>query len=62
VFGEKVVSRGLWAFHSPDIVQCDFFLLRYLKDEVYQNSPHMKELRENIQLEVFFYIQRTIML
>lgn len=51
----KKLSRGLWASHSPDIVQCDFFLLRYLKDEFYQNSPHMKEeVIENIQLEVFF--------
>jgi hypothetical protein len=51
VFGDCVVSRGLWPPRSPDLNLCDFYLWGKLKDKVYVNNPHthtLDELKDNI--------------
>jgi hypothetical protein len=42
VFGDRVVSRGLWPPQSPDLNPCDFYLWGKLKDKVYVNNPHTR--------------------
>ena len=41
-FDDKLISRRCdveWAAHSPDLNPPDFYLLGYLKDNVYENNP-----------------------
>jgi hypothetical protein len=53
VFGERVISRGLWPPRSPDLNPCDFYLWGTLKEKVYVNNPHsLEELQENIRHEI----------
>jgi hypothetical protein len=53
VFGDRVVSRGLWPPQSPDLNPCDFYLWGKLKDKVYVNNPHtLDELKDNIRVEI----------
>jgi hypothetical protein len=53
VFGDRIISRGLWPAHSLDLNPCDFFLWRNLKQKVYKTNPHtIEELKENIRNEV----------
>jgi hypothetical protein len=40
VFGDRVVTTGLWPPRSPDLNPCYFYLWGKLKDKVYVNSPH----------------------
>lgn len=53
VFGERLITCGLWPPRSPDLNPCDYYLWGTLKDRVYVNSPHsLQELKENIQREI----------
>jgi inhibitor of nuclear factor kappa-B kinase subunit alpha len=53
VFGDRIVSRGLWPARSPDLNPCDFYLWGNLKQKVYKTNPHtIEELKENIRNEV----------
>jgi hypothetical protein len=53
VFGERVISRGLWPPRSPDLNSCDFYLWGTLKENVYVNNPHSsEELQVNIRHEI----------
>jgi hypothetical protein len=40
VFGEQVISQGLWLTCSPDLNPCDLHLWGTLKDKVCVNNPH----------------------
>jgi hypothetical protein len=53
VFGERLITCGLWPPRSPDLNPCDYYLWGTLKDRVYVNNPHsLQELKENIQREI----------
>jgi hypothetical protein len=53
VFGDRIISRGLWPAHSPDLNPCDFYLWGNLKQKVYKTNPHtIEELKENIRHEL----------
>jgi hypothetical protein len=53
VFGERVISRGLWPPRSHDLNPCDFYLWGTLKEKVYVKNPHsLEELQENIKHEI----------
>jgi hypothetical protein len=53
VFGERVISRGLWPPRSPDLNPCDFYLWGTLKEKVYVNNQHsLEELQENVRHEI----------
>jgi inhibitor of nuclear factor kappa-B kinase subunit alpha len=53
VFGDRIISRGLWPASSPDLNPCDFYLWGNLKQKVYKTNPHtIEELKENIRNEV----------
>jgi hypothetical protein len=52
VFGEQVISQGLWPPWSPDLNLCDFYLWGTLK-KVYVNNLHsLEELEANIRHEI----------
>jgi hypothetical protein len=53
VFGDHVISHGLWPPHFPDLTLCDFYLWLILKDKVYKTNSHtVEELRNNIHCEI----------
>jgi hypothetical protein len=53
VFGERVISRGLWLPCSSDLTHCDFYLWWSLKDKEYKTNPDMlEEPRNNIHHEI----------
>jgi hypothetical protein len=50
VFGDRIISRGLWPARSPDLSPCDFYLWGNLKQKVYKTNPHtIEEPKENIR-------------
>jgi hypothetical protein len=50
VFGDRIISRGLWPACSLVLTPCSFYLWGNLKDKVYRINLHMEEgLKENIQ-------------
>jgi hypothetical protein len=53
VFGEKIISSGIWPERSPDLNSCDFFFWGCLKDNVYNSILWTEEeLKENIPKEI----------
>jgi hypothetical protein len=52
VFGEGLISSGIWPAHLPDLNPCDFFFWSCLKDKVHNSNPQMEELKENIHKEI----------
>jgi len=52
-FGDRVISKGLWPPHSPDLTASDYFLWGYLKGRVYRNKPRtIYALKANITAEI----------
>jgi len=52
-FGDRVISKGLWPPHSPDLTPPDYFLRGYLKGRVYQNKPRTTDaMKANITEEI----------
>jgi hypothetical protein len=39
VFGDRIISSGIWPACSPDLNPCDFFFGGCLKDKVYNSNP-----------------------
>jgi hypothetical protein len=53
VFGNRIISSGIWPAHSPDLNPCDFFFFwGCLKDNVYSSNPRTGELKETIRREI----------
>jgi hypothetical protein len=53
VFGDRIISSGIWPARSPDFYPCDFFFWGCLKDKVYNSNPRKeKKLKENIRREI----------
>jgi hypothetical protein len=53
VFGDRIISCGLWPARSPDLNPCNFYLWGNLKQKVYETNPHtIEEPKENIRNEV----------
>ena len=49
VFGDHVISRGLWPPRSPDLTPPDFYLWGKLKGSVYADNPRTTdELKHKI--------------
>jgi hypothetical protein len=51
VFGDRIISSGIWPARSPDLNPCDLFFLGCLKDKDYNSNPRTEELKENIHRE-----------
>jgi hypothetical protein len=52
VFGDGIISSGIWSARSHDLKPCDFFL-GCLKDKVYNSNPQTEEeVKENIRREI----------
>jgi hypothetical protein len=49
VFGDRIVSSGIWPARSPYFNPCDLFFWGCLMDKVYNCNPQMEELKENIR-------------
>jgi hypothetical protein len=50
VFGDRIISSGIWSARSLDL--CDFFFWGCLKDKMYSSNPQTEELKENICREI----------
>jgi hypothetical protein len=49
VFGDRIISSGIWPARSPDLNPCDIFFWGCLKDKLYNRNPQTeKELKENV--------------
>jgi hypothetical protein len=44
LFRDRIISKGLWPPHSPDLSPPDFFLWGYIKDNAYHNNSHSPDL------------------
>jgi hypothetical protein len=51
VFGDRIISSGIWPAHSPDLNPCDFFLLGLLERQSFNSNPQTGELKEYIHRE-----------
>jgi hypothetical protein len=51
VFGDRIMSSGIWPARSPDFYPCHFFFWGCLKDKVYKSNPP-EELKENTRREI----------
>jgi hypothetical protein len=53
IFGDRIISSGIWPACSPALNPWDFFFWGCLKDTVYNsNLPTEEELKENIHSEI----------
>jgi hypothetical protein len=53
VFGDGIISSGIWPVRSCDFNPCDFFFPGCLKGKVYKSNPRTEEeLKENIHREI----------
>jgi hypothetical protein len=43
VFGDRIISHGLWPACSPDLTPSDSYLWGNLKDKTYRKNPHTKK-------------------
>jgi hypothetical protein len=48
VFGDRIISSGIWPACSSNLNPCGIFFWGCLKDKVYNSNPWTKELKENI--------------
>jgi hypothetical protein len=39
IFGDRIISSGIWPARLPDLNPCDFFFWGCLKDRVYSSNP-----------------------
>jgi hypothetical protein len=52
VFGDRIISSGIWPACSSDLNTCDIFFWGCLKDKFYDSNPVAEgELKENIRSE-----------
>jgi hypothetical protein len=49
VFGNRIISSGIWSERSPDLDPCELFFWDCLKDKIYNRNPRTEELKENIR-------------
>jgi hypothetical protein len=40
IFGNRIISRGIWPARSPDLTPPECYLWGALKGKVYENNPH----------------------
>ena len=53
LFGDRIISKGLWQPRSPDLTPPAYFLWGYLKGRVYRNKPWtIDALKANITEEI----------
>jgi hypothetical protein len=54
LFGDRIISSGIWPAHSPNLNSCNFLLLGlFVEDKVYNSNPRTEErLKQNIHREI----------
>jgi hypothetical protein len=51
LFGQQIISKGLWPPRSPDLSPPDSFLWGYIKSNAYRNSPSNLDETENQHIQ-----------
>jgi hypothetical protein len=49
IFGDRIISSGVWPARSPNLNPCDFFFWGCLKDT---SNAQTEELKDNIRREI----------
>jgi hypothetical protein len=49
VFGNRIISSGIWPARSPDLNPCDIFFWGCLENKVHNSDQRTKELNENVR-------------
>jgi hypothetical protein len=53
IFGNRIISRGIWPAPSPELTPKDYYLWGALKGKVYENNPHtVDELKAAITAHI----------
>jgi hypothetical protein len=52
VFGDKIISSGVWPARSPDLSPCDSFFWCCLTDKIYNSISRKEELLKNTRTEI----------
>jgi hypothetical protein len=52
IFGDRIISSGIWSARSPELNPCDFFFWGCLRDKVYNTNHRTIELNENTSREI----------
>jgi hypothetical protein len=52
VFGDRIISSGIWPARSPDLNPCDIFFWGCLKHKVCNSNPRAEEPKENNRREI----------
>jgi hypothetical protein len=52
VFGDRIISIGIWPARSPDLKPCEFFFRGCLKGKVYNSNFRTENLKENFRREI----------
>jgi hypothetical protein len=62
VFGDRIVSCGLWSACLLDLTPCNFYLCGNLKDKVCRMNPHTEEeLKKNLQRKILEVFQEELL-
>jgi hypothetical protein len=60
VFGDRIISLGLWPAHLPDLIPCHFYLWGNLAEKVCKTNPNTEEeLKENIRREISKFLRKN---
>jgi 23S rRNA maturation-related 3'-5' exoribonuclease YhaM len=55
------MSNNLWPPRSPDLTPPDYFLWRYLKQDMYSNRPKtIEDLKQNTEVVILNISQETL--
>jgi hypothetical protein len=46
VFGDRIISSGIWPAYLPDLNPCDFFLLGPFEEQILQHKPELKKSKK----------------
>jgi hypothetical protein len=72
IFGNRIISRGIWPAPSPDLTPPDYYLWGALKGKVYENSPntvdelkaaittHIQQIPPDTLLKVFDNMKKRV--
>jgi hypothetical protein len=59
VFGDRIISRGLWPVRSPGLTPCGFYLWGNLKDKVHRTNPKPNKSFRKTSGEKFWKLLRN---
>jgi hypothetical protein len=57
VFGDRIISSGIWPARSPYLNVCDLFFWGCLKVKVYNSNARTEELKEKFEGKLQIFLQ-----